>query len=297
LAPSIGFGSYVANIGTVENKGFELRTKLVCINNTSSNVYLAVWGRLAHNDNEITKISDNLKEQNEMVLRAIEEEMEKNKGKSVGSDNIGQKSLKPISQFEEGGSIYDIRAVRSMGIDPSNGKEIYQALDGTYTYDWNPRDQVVVGSVEADIQGNFGFDARYKNFSLNASFYYRYGGQVFNQTLLNKVENANPYYNVDKRVLTERWKKPGDIAKFKDITDMDITNMSSRFVEDDNLLSLQRVSLGYDFNKEFISRLGLNSLKMSLYMADIVQFSSVKMERGINYPFARSVSFSLKCNF
>ena len=41
---------------------------------------------------------------------------------------------------------------------------------------------------------------------------YEFGGEAYNQTLVDKVENANIYENnVDKRVLTERWQKPGDI--------------------------------------------------------------------------------------
>ena len=42
----------------------------------------------------------------------------------------------------------------------------------------------------------------------------QFGGQVYNQTLLDKVENANLKYNVDRRVSQLRWAKPGDKAQF-----------------------------------------------------------------------------------
>ncbi len=49
-------------------------------------------------------------------------------------------------------------------------------------------------------------------------FFYEWGGQEYNQTLVNNVENADLVNkNVDLRVLTDRWKKPGDIAQFKKI--------------------------------------------------------------------------------
>ncbi|MFR7877605.1 MAG: hypothetical protein ACLU4J_15045 [Butyricimonas paravirosa] len=39
---------------------------------------------------------------------------------------------------------------------------------------------------------------------------YEGGGQRYNQTLVDKVENVNVYTdNVDERVLTNRWTKPG----------------------------------------------------------------------------------------
>ena len=37
----------------------------------------------------------------------------------------------------EGGSLTSIFGVRSLGINPADGKEIYLRPDGTITYDWN----------------------------------------------------------------------------------------------------------------------------------------------------------------
>ena len=49
---------------------------------------------------------------------------------------------------------------------------------------------------------------------MNATFAYQYGGEAYNQTVVDKVENSNKYQNVDKRVLTETWQKPGDVVKY-----------------------------------------------------------------------------------
>ena len=68
-------------------------------------------------------------------------------------------------------------------------------------------------------------------------------------TLFNKVENISDVqvkYNQDKRALYGRWQKPGDIAKFKRIDDTTVTNMSSRFIADDNTLELSTLSVGYE---------------------------------------------------
>lgn len=62
------------------------------------------------------------------------------------------------------------------------------------------------------------------------------------------MENANiKTGNVDLRVLTDRWKKPGDIAQFKDIKDSNLTTLpTSRFVQDKALLHLNSLTISYD---------------------------------------------------
>ena len=41
----------------------------------------------------------------------------------------------------------------------------------------------------------------------------------------------------------------------------------------------------------------MRTLSVKAYMNDIFRLSNIKMERGIEYPFARTVSFSLTANF
>lgn len=53
----------------------------------------------------------------------------------------------------------------------------------------------------------------------------------------------------------------------------------------------------YDFKREWIQKIGLERLKLSFYMNDICKFSSIKVERGLDYPFARTMSFALSATF
>jgi hypothetical protein len=121
------------------------------------------------------------------------------------------------------------------------------------------------------------------------------GGKAFNNDLYNKVENisgASLAYNQDKRALYDRWQKPGDRAQFKNIANSANTPMSSRFVQDNNSLTLQSVNVAYDFYA-FAKRIGMESLRLSAYMNDVFWLSTMKQERGTAYPFARSVTFAL----
>ena len=118
--------------------------------------------------------------------------------------------------------------------------------------------------------------------------------------LYNKVENITSKgldYNQDKRALYDRWTTPGQQAQFKKISLVTSTPMSSRFVQDDNTLALESFRVGYEFEPKKLSRYGLRSLRLNAYMNDVFKISSIKTERGIEYPFARSVSFSVAASF
>ncbi len=74
------------------------------------------------------------------------------------------------------------------------------------------------GNTEPKLQGNIYSTFNYKGFGVSVGFNYRFGGQVYNNTLVSKVENADLRYNADRRVLDLRWQKPGDVVKYKALT-------------------------------------------------------------------------------
>ena len=205
-------------------------------------------------------------------------------------------------QYEEGGSLNSIWGVRSMGINPADGQEVYIAKDGSLTNKWLASDQVVLGNTDPGAQGSIGFNFVYKQFSVFASFMYEFGGDRYNQTLVDKVENVDIYKeNVDKRVLTNRWQKIGDKAKYKSIvsdrSSVEVTRPTSRFVQQYNALSWSSLELGYDFGPRITNMLSMSMLRLTLGMSDLFHLSNVKQERGLSYPFARTVNFSLKMAF
>ena len=78
------------------------------------------------------------------------------------------------------------------------------------------------------------------------------------------VDIAND--NADRRVLTERWKEPGDLASFKRIQvsnreAVEVTKPTSRFVQDYNWVSLNSIALEYDVNPTLIKHIGLSMLR------------------------------------
>jgi TonB-linked SusC/RagA family outer membrane protein len=224
----------------------------------------------------------------------------RNFGNALSDFNEKNKGVNMV-RYYDGASPNDLWAVRSMGIDPSTGREVFLTKDGDLSFIHNYNDEVVVGNSDPDLEGIAGTSLTWKGLSVNVALRYRIGGQIFMQTLYDKVENI-PFQriglNQDKRALYDRWQKPGDNAKFKGIAESRSNPMSSRFVEDNNILAGESISIGYEnATASWLKRVGAASFTCRAYMNDIFRLSTVKNERGIDYPFARSVSLSLGVRF
>ncbi|MBD1426990.1 SusC/RagA family TonB-linked outer membrane protein [Sphingobacterium arenae] len=279
LPPSTGFVSYKENLGDIENRGIEVNMNLTPVKTTNWTV--SFMANLIQNKNKIVRISNALNSYNNRVDEAQQ------------TDDL--KGV-PLLRFKEGQSVDAIYAAPSLGIDPESGREVFVKQDGTLSYVWDPRDITVVGVATPKLEGSFGGTFRYKQFMAVIYFQTRWGGDMYNQTLIDRVENADPRYNVDRRVLEEKWKEPGDVTFFKSIRDHGQTEVSSRFVMPDNLLTLQSVFLSYELPSTLVKKMALSHLRLGLTANDLLRFSSVDVERGINYPFARSFSFSLQAS-
>ncbi|MBR4298451.1 MAG: SusC/RagA family TonB-linked outer membrane protein [Bacteroidales bacterium] len=212
----------------------------------------------------------------------------------------GKASLAGTTRYYDGGSPTAIWAVRSAGIDPATGQELFIKKDGTYSFTYDVNDEVVVGDMQPKVEGLFGSTLYFKGFSAGCYFRYRWGGQIFNTSLFQKVENIGTeevYDNQDKRALYDRWSENNREAYFKGISMVQKTEKSSRFVMDDNALIGESFNLGYEFPDRLIRRSGISALNLQLTMTDAFRATSVRVERGIDYPFARTVTMAVGITF
>ena len=291
LAPSSGFSSFKENLGETVNKGYELTLNYRLLTLPQSRTTVNLFWNVSHNTNKISEISNALKAYNESQDAAYD---------SYDATEEGKARQRRVStRYEEGQSMTAIWAVRSAGIDPTTGREVFIKRDGTTTFEWSSADQVVCGDSQAKYQGSFGLSARWRQFEANCSFSYKLGGQTYNSTLVDKVENVDVLnWNVDSRVLTERWNTPGQVAQFKSIMDTSTTKPTSRFVEDYDELAFSVITVGYDLSLlPLIKRSPFEYLKISATMNDVGWLSTVKKEWGLSYPRARTFSFQLSARF
>jgi TonB-linked SusC/RagA family outer membrane protein len=282
-APSTGFSTYMDNMGDVVSKGYELNLRYTIFSNLKNRDTWSVFVNAFHVSNKIERVSNTLKELNKK--------------------NTDSLSAAPLPRYAEGRSTTAIWAVPSLGIDPASGREIYLTRNGKTTNDYDPLDQVIVGDSRPALEGTFGSNFELKGIGVNVYFRYRVGGDAYNQTLVDRVENADLKMNVDRRVYEQRWKKPGDITFYKGVVDNEgytitsATYATSRFVQKDNWLSLESASVYYRLSTELNRKLRLQDTKITVYSGQLFYLSSIKRERGLDYPFSRSFTLQVQTTF
>ena len=286
IPSSTGFTSYKENMGKVKNTGveLELRARLY----SDRNWLFQLYGSFARNKNTIIEISQAMRDYNKRV-----EELFSGYNPESSSDS---KYAKTYLKYYEGASLTSIYGMKSLGISPTNGKEIYLHRNGDVTDVWSADEWTIIGDTAPKGQGSFGYTLSYKQLSMFASFLYTFGGDAYNNTLVSYVENADiKNDNVDKRVLLDRWQKPGDITTMKDIRDRNVTTgASSRFVQKNNTLQWSSLTMSYNFRPEQLKKLHLSGLRLSFTMNDLFYWSTIRQERGLDYPYSRS--FNLTTN-
>ena len=274
LPPSVGTSSMNVNFGQMNNKGLDLSLSGQIIRTKDLFWSMTLTG--GHVMDKIQKISDDIKDD---ITNPYD-------------------SSKPKILLQEGGSQYDIFAMRSAGIDPATGKEIFIKKNGEYTYDYDEKERVAVGNTNPILQGSWMNTVRYKGFSVSIATSYTFGADYYNSTLQNKVENIDAEYNVDRRVFTDRWKQPGDHTRFLGIGTSTSTSMySERFVEKRNELYISSIQVMYDFAPKAITRRGLRKLAVGFGLSDIAHISTVKFERGTSYPYCRGINLIFRPTF
>ena len=279
LAPSIGAVTARQNVGEVENNGIEFQTRVVPIQTKDLQWSLSL--NYSYNRNKVKKVSDALKALNQ---------------KNLGVDSLNRGTT-PLPLYEEGESLTALKVVPSAGIDPATGKEIYIKRDGTYTFTYDPNDRRVFGDTSPWAYGSLTSYLMYKGFSLNANFGYSLGATVYNATLASRVEGTTPKQNADRRVLESRWKQAGDVTRYRDIASTESPYQTSRFIQKEYYFTLRSLSLAYETEATWVKKLHMRRARVELLANDLFYLSTVKRERGLDYPFARSVEMSLRLSF
>ena len=279
IPTSTGFAIVKDNLGLVRNSGVEAKANYTVWQNKKG--FFNVYGTFTYTKNKIIRLSESMRAYNEKMMKMAEK-----------ADQSA-----PVLMYQDGLSMNMIWAVPSAGIDPQSGNEIYIKKDGSYTYKYSANDMVAAGDATPKYRGTAGFTAEYNGFGLSATVSYLAGCQMYNSTLVDRVENADITYNVDRRLLQGRWTTPGQQTQYKKFNSSTRTRATTRFVQDRKELNLSSISAYYEFPSSIYQKLYMERLRLSFYINDIATFSSIKVERGLNYPFARTMSFSLNATF
>lgn len=285
IPASTGFTSVSDNLGRVRNKGVEASFNWTLWQDRTS--FFTLISKIAVNDNRIQEISDSMKDFNKQQIDAAA---------SAGSE-------RPVIQYYEGMPVNSIWAVPSVGVDPITGDEYFVNKEGYLTNIWSASNLANCGSSDPLYNGNFGFSSEYKGFGASVIASYYGGGYKYNSTLVDLVENADISKNVDRRIFSDRWYYSGHHAQYRSGTGhhhtstQQATKATSRFVQRNDVLRLASVSFYYEVPVDIVRKMHLQRMRLSLYGNDLFTWSSIHIERGTSYPYARSISLAATVTF
>jgi TonB-linked SusC/RagA family outer membrane protein len=275
--------NYHDNIGAIENSGLEFALTYQIIRNVKKQINWSVSFNGIHNKTRISAISNYFDQLN------------------TWNDSFSVDQTRPQSRYAVGQSLTGIWAVRSLGIDPANGQERFEAADGSTTNTWNAADKMLAGDLSPDWQGSFGSSFSFKNISAGVYFNYQLGAEYYNQTLADKIENADLTYNVDKRAASNRWKQPGDNALYKPLSVNGIvsspTYATTRFVEKNDFIRCSAISLGYALPQSMAAKIRAQQISLGFIANNVFTSGSRSDEQGTYYPLSRMYTFSVSTTF
>lgn len=136
-------------------------------------------------------------------------------------------------------------------MDENNNAVYFQAGDMKFV-DQNgdkvidEKDRVVIGNPNPDIYGNISSRLNYKNWTLDMTFNYSLGNDVYNYER-NILESGKYFYN-QTTVMNSRWTTEGQVTNIPRISCQDPhgnARFSDRWIEDGSYLRLSNVTLSY----------------------------------------------------
>ena len=322
-----GFSTMSTNYGTILNKGFELNVNWQIVRTKDWNVKLAF--NLARSENSVTEISEYAElysgswNTNGSYLSRVElnqptgsfygyiyEGVYLNEDQTIARDSKGNK----IYTMDENGNkvpVYMTFGYPSIAYQFQPGDAKYKDVnnDGNINY----QDIVWLGDRNPLFFGGLTPSIKWKNWSLNTVFFFRYGNSVINQTRMN-LESMYSYNNQSTSVL-KRWRHayenpedaPDDILPRALYGSGYNWLASDRYVEDGSFLRWKSLTLRYNLPKEILRPIGIQSLyvyttvtNLAVWTAYSGQDPECSSSTGIDTsrsPLARQYTLGLNFTF
>jgi hypothetical protein len=191
-------------------------------------------------------------------------------------------------------------------VNPANGDALWYDRNGNITNKYDPDDRVFTGKgFIAPWQGGFGTTLGWKGVQLSAQFsWVADRWMINNDRFFEEGNGLFPAQNQSKRLLYERWKKPGDVT---DIPRHGVhPQFDTHLLEDASFLRLKNLSLSYSFPRELLAKTkfvaGAKVYVQAQNLLTFTKFTGLDPEftggvYAAQYPPTRQFSFGLDLTF
>ncbi|MDR1332151.1 MAG: SusC/RagA family TonB-linked outer membrane protein [Tannerella sp.] len=263
LPGKTGFSSVMRNSGEISNRGYEFSLTSANIKNRRYS-----WSTVLTASRNINRI-----------VRLPVEQLNASYG----------------SIAREGYSLHSFYLYDYLGVDPDTGDAVYDdwtGPDGKPDGSITEADKKIFGNAWPLVEGIFKNTLTYGNFVLDFSFYYKYRYQVFNytrsflesggtRTLSRTIQKSSMNYWTEENkdtyrvngngVITEVLPRPKSVKNPDGSTNYE--QRSTRNLEDGSYIRLQNVTLSWTLPRAFISRLKIQSARISVTGSNLLLLS------------------------
>lgn len=288
VAPSAGYSGYYKNVGDMVNQGVEVELNGTIIR--SKNVNWSVNANLTYIKNEITYLAPENKTSNEMY------DLNGNKFEGYPSGN---------NAYVEGAALYSRYQKAYAGVDAKTGESVWYKWNITYqtdaddnlvydayglpielsrelgtTKDYSEADQFVMETSMPDIYGGFGTTLDFYGFDFSANFSYQLGGKVYDGDYASSMASprAGSTGNALHKDLWNAWTADAPsttIPRFQ-YGDQYTAGSSDRFYCSSDFVSLNNLTLGYTFPQKWMSKIGIQRLRIYVACENVCYWSTRK---------------------
>ncbi len=310
-APSLGYKSYPANVGSMRNYGVEIELNYNIF--STKDFTWNVSANLTSMGNRIIKLPSDLVAD----------------GHWISGSRI----------YEEGSSMYQLYLPSYAGVDEKTGEALYwgrysddyyaahpelaengigkefKTADYASVYNGNAEKGMVVnrkksGNIMPKVYGGFGTSVYAFGLDFSMSFAYQAGGRIFDSTyqaLMHNAQSRNIGQNYHADMLN-RWTPENTRTDVPRINSADSysASTSDRFYISSNYLSLNNITLGYTLPGKWTRAIGIESVRIYGVAENVALWSkrrgldprqSFTTSNSSTYSPIRSISGGLRVQF
>ena len=282
-APSLGVPGNIIkiNAGDMENSGVEFSVDATVVN--TDDFRWDTGANISFSKNKVSNLPD---------------------GADIFPEYSTNASINGNIIIRDGEAINSLYGYEYWGVNPANGAPVYHKADGTlvqvdyntgsyYVFDEaNPgdmsqasslsssEDRKILGQTTPKYFGGWHNTMSYKNFDLSFLFRFSGGNKIFNYT---RRELLSQTFNNNLNEIMGRWQSPdnpgdGVTPKLWANGDGVVNNnvLSSRFAEKGDFISLDNITLGYNFDRELLQRANIEALRVYVAAQNVFMITSYK---------------------